>query len=67
VLRIVTKRHRPQRAIVGSFHQISVKHFDRYLDESQFKYNNRKNAFLFRETLARLVNGKVLTYDKLTA
>jgi transposase-like protein len=56
-----------KRGIVGSFHQVSHKHLDRYLDEFEFKYNNRKNAFLFRETLTRLVNGKVLTYDKLTA
>jgi transposase-like protein len=56
-----------KRSIVGSFHQVSHKHLDRYLDEFEFKYNNRKNAFLFRETLTRLVNGKVLTYEKLTA
>jgi len=56
-----------KRAIVGSYHQLSHKHLDRYLDEFEFKYNNRKNAYLFRETLTRLVNGKVLTYDKLTA
>src|SRR5688572_9432625 len=35
-----------KRSIVGSFHQISVKHLDRYLDEFEFRYNNRKNAYL---------------------
>jgi len=40
-----------KHAIVGSFHQVSTKHFDRYLDESAFRYNNRKNTCLFRDTL----------------
>lgn len=56
-----------KRSIVGSFHQISVKHMDRYLDEFEFRYNNRKNAYLFRDTLLRLCDGKALPYDKLTA
>ena len=56
-----------KRGLVGSFHQVSHKHLDRYLDEFEFKYNNRKNAFLFRETLTRLINGKPLQYDTLTA
>jgi transposase-like protein len=56
-----------KRSIVGSFHQVSVKHLDRYLDEFEFRYNNRKNAYLFRDTLIRLMNGAALPYDKLTA
>ncbi len=31
-----------KRAVVGSFHQVSHKHLDRYLDEFEFRYNNRK-------------------------
>jgi transposase-like protein len=56
-----------KRGLVGSFHQVSHKHLDRYLDEFEFKYNNRKNAFLFRETLTRLVTTNPLQYDTLTA
>jgi transposase-like protein len=56
-----------KRALVGSFHQVSVKHLDRYLDEFEFRYNNRKNPYLFRDTLTRLVNGKAMPYEKLTA
>lgn len=56
-----------KRAIVGSFHQISEKHLDRYLDEFEFRYNNRKNPHLFRDTLTRLVTTKPLQYEKLTA
>ena len=56
-----------KRAIVGSFHQVSHKHLDRYLDEFEFRYNNRKNGYLFRDTLTRLVKGEALPYEKLTA
>ena len=56
-----------KRAIVGSFHQVSHKHLDRYLDEFEFRYNNRKNAYLFRDTLVRLVHGSALPYETLTA
>lgn len=56
-----------KRSLVGAFHQVSVKHLDRYLDEFEFRYNNRKNAYLFRDTLTRLVNGSALPYETLTA
>lgn len=56
-----------KRSIVGSFHQISVKHMDRYLDEFEFRYNNRKNPYLFRDTLLRLMDAKAMPYDELTA
>jgi transposase-like protein len=55
-----------KRGIVGSFHQVSTKHLDRYLDEFEFRYNNRKNAYLFRDTLIRLTQGEKLPYTKLT-
>ena len=56
-----------KRAIVGSFHQISEKHLDRYLDEFEFRYNNRKNPYLFRDTITRLVTTEAMPYVKLTA
>lgn len=56
-----------KRAVVGSFHQVSRKHLDRYLDEFEFRFNNRKNAYLFRDTLTRMVQGEKLTYEELTA
>lgn len=55
-----------KRSLVGSFHQISVKHLDRYLDEFEFRFNNRKNPYLFRDTLMRLCAGEALPYTKLT-
>ena len=56
-----------KRGIIGSFHQVSHMHLDRYLDEFEFRYNNRKNPCLFRDTLHRLVNTGHIEYSKLTA
>jgi transposase-like protein len=56
-----------KRSIVGSYHHMSVKHLPSYLDEMAFRYNNRENAYLFRDTLLRLVESENLTYADLTA
>jgi hypothetical protein len=40
---------------------------DRYLDEFEFRYNNRKNAYLFRDTLMKLVQTEAMPYEQLTA
>jgi transposase-like protein len=56
-----------KRSIIGSYHQISVKHLDRYLDELEFRFNNRDNPFLFRHTLLRLLASSNLEYKDLTA
>jgi len=56
-----------KRGMIGSFHQVSRKHLDRYLEEFEFRFNNRKNAYLFRDTLTRMVRADALPYDKLTA
>ena len=56
-----------KRSIVGSYHQISVKHLDRYLDEFEFRFNNRENSFLFRDTLLRLLSSTNLEYKNLIA
>lgn len=56
-----------KRSVVGAFHQVSEKHLDRYLDEFEFRFNNRKNPYLFRDTLTRLVQSEAMPYEKLTA
>jgi transposase-like protein len=55
-----------KRSIIGSYHQISVKHLDRYLDELEFRFNNRNNPYLFRDTLLRLLATSNLEYKELT-
>ena len=55
-----------KRSIIGSYHQVSMKHLDRYLDEFEFRFNNRNNAYLFRDTLLRLLATSNLEYKRLT-
>lgn len=56
-----------KRGLVGSYHQLSTKHLPAYLDETAFRYNNRKNPYLFRDTVLRLLDAKVLSFRKLVA
>lgn len=56
-----------KRGIIGSWHKISAKHLSAYLDEMTFRFNNRDNPFLFRDTLMKLIEAPVLEYKKLTA
>jgi transposase-like protein len=56
-----------KRSVIGSYHQISVKHLAAYLDELEWRFNNRENPYLFRDTLLRLIEADALTYEALTA
>ena len=39
-----------------------MKHLDAYLDELEHRFNNRKNEFIFRDTLTKLVRAGALPY-----
>ena len=54
-----------KRSIVGSYHQVSVKHLPAYLDELEFRFNGRDNPYLFRDVLMVLLGGDPLTYRDL--
>ncbi len=56
-----------KRGIVGTWHKVSAKHLPAYLDEMCFRFNNRKNQFLFRDTLIKLILSPNLEYKQLTA
>ena len=56
-----------KRGIVGTWHKVSAKHLPAYLDEMCFRFNNRKNQFLFRDTLIKLILSPNLEYKNLTA
>jgi transposase-like protein len=56
-----------KRSVVGSYHQVSAKHLDRYLEEFEFRFNNRNNDFLFRDTLTRLLQAEKMEYKELIA
>ena len=54
-----------KRSVIGSYHQLSAKHLPAYIDEMEFRYNNRNNPYLFRDTLMRLVGAENLPYQEL--
>ncbi|MFC1968595.1 IS1595 family transposase [Chloroflexota bacterium] len=55
-----------KRSIVGSYHKVSTKHLDAYLDELEWRFNNRNNPYLFRDTLLKLIKSENLSYHELT-
>jgi transposase len=54
-----------KRSIIGSYHQVSAKHLDAYLDELEFRFNNRENPFMFRDAMLKLLLAETLPYAKL--
>jgi len=43
-----------------------TRHLPAYLDEMTWRFNNRKNPFLFRDTMLRLIHSENLEYKELT-
>jgi transposase-like protein len=56
-----------KRGIIGSWHRISAKHLQAYLDEMTFRFDRRKRSDLFVDTLRHMVTAPTLTFEKLTA
>jgi len=56
-----------KRAIIGAYHQVSHKHLDAYLDELEWRFSNRRNPHLFRDTIANLLKAEAMPFKKLTA
>ncbi len=54
-----------KRSIIGSFHQISAKHVEAYLDEFEWRFNGRNNPYLFEDTLIRLLNSPKMEFKAL--
>lgn len=55
-----------KRGLIGSYHQIGVKHLSRYLAEFTFRFNNREAESLFALVVINLAAGKALGYKRLT-
>ncbi len=56
-----------KRGIVGTWHRVSAKHLQAYLDEMCWRFDNRKNPYLFRDTLLKLLRSEHLEYKNLIA
>lgn len=56
-----------KRGIIGTWHKISAKHLEAYLNEMCFRFNNRKNPYLFRDTLLKMIESENMEYKELTA
>ena len=56
-----------KRSIMAAFHKVSAKHLDRYLEELEWRFNNRNNPYIFWDTLARIMNTDPLQYRDLVA
>lgn len=55
-----------KRSIIGSYHHLSAKHLDAYLDEFEFRFNRRRRADLFADTIRHLIAAHNLSFKALT-
>ncbi len=56
-----------KRGIIGTWHRLSAKHLQAYLDEMSFRFDRRKRSDLFLDTLRHMVTADPLTFQELTA
>jgi transposase-like protein len=56
-----------KRGIIGTWHRLSAKHLQAYLEEMTFRFNRRKRSDIFLDTLRHMVTADPLTFEKLTA
>jgi len=56
-----------KRGVLGTWHRISAKHLQAYCDEMCFRFNNRKNLYLFRDTVLKLISSQNIEYKELMA
>jgi len=56
-----------KRGVVGSFHKVSIKHLQRYLNEFQHRFNHRKSDNRFEDMVSRTGQTSPLPYRVLIA
>ena len=56
-----------KRGIIGTWHRLSAKHLQAYLDEISFRFDRRNRPDLFLDTLRHMVTADPLTFENLTA
>jgi len=52
--------------VMGTWHRVSAKHLQSYCNEMCFRFNNRKNPYLFRDTILKLIASQNIEYKELT-
>jgi len=57
-----------KRSVIGTFHKLSIKHLQRYLEEFSYRFNRRdEQPKMFEETVRNLLNTIKLPYKTLIA
>jgi transposase-like protein len=54
-----------KRGVLGSFHQVSGKHLQRYLYEFEYRFNRRKDVNLFADAVTQMVSTPEMKYRDL--
>jgi transposase-like protein len=54
-----------KRAVTGTYHQLSIKHLQRYLNEFSYRFNRREDADMFEQTVERMAGIGAMPYSKL--
>ena len=45
-----------KRGVIGQYHYVGPKYFDKYINEFCFRYNNRENVNIFDLTILKTVH-----------
>ena len=51
--------------MVDPYHRLLPEHLPSYLEEIAFKFNNRENPYIFRDTILGLIASDNLTFQEL--
>lgn len=47
-----------ERVVIGTYHQLSIKHLQRYLSEFSYRFNRREDVDMFEATVRRMARIK---------
>jgi transposase-like protein len=56
-----------KRGLIGSFHRVSTKHLQRYLNEFEYRFNERNSTKQFENCVAQMCQTKPLTFKNLVS
>jgi transposase-like protein len=56
-----------KRGLIGSFHRVSTKHLQRYLNEFEYRFNERSSPKQFENCVAQMCSTKPLTFRNLVS